>query len=46
MVGGCAAGRRPVVQYRAWHANTASLSVAARAGFAHYCDGLVIDLAD
>jgi len=37
--------RRAVVQYRAWHANTASLSVAARAGFRHYCDALVIDLA-
>ena len=37
-------GRRPVVQYRAWRANTASLAVAARTGFTHYCDGLVIYL--
>ena len=36
--------RRPVVQYRARRANTASLAVAARTGFIHYCDGLVIDL--
>ncbi len=35
----------PVVQYRAWRRNNASVSVAARSGFAHYCDGLVIDLA-
>jgi hypothetical protein len=33
---------RPVVQYRAWQANTASLSVAARTGFTHYCDSLVL----
>ena len=39
-------GRRAVVQYRAWRANTASIAVARRAGFAHYCDGLVIDLDD
>ena len=38
--------QRAVVQYRAWHANKASLSLAARAGFHHYCDALVIDLAD
>jgi len=36
--------RRPVVQYRAWRANTASLAVAAKTGFTHYCDGLVIHL--
>jgi GNAT superfamily N-acetyltransferase len=36
--------RRPVVQYRAWRANTASLGVAARTGFTHYCDSLIIDL--
>lgn len=36
--------RRPVVQYRAWRANTASLAVAERAGFTHFCDGLIIDL--
>ena len=31
---------RPVVQYRARRANTASLAVAARTGFIYYCDGL------
>jgi hypothetical protein len=36
--------RRPVVQYRAWRANTASLAVAAKTGFIHYGDGLVIHL--
>lgn len=36
--------RRSVVQYRAWRRNTASLKVAARCGFIHYCDSLVIDL--
>lgn len=36
--------RRPLMQYRAWHRNTASIAVAIRCGFAHYCDGLVIDL--
>lgn len=36
--------RRPVVQYRAWRVNTASVAVAVRAGFNHYCDGLIIDL--
>jgi len=36
---------REVVQYRAWHRNTASVTVATRSGFTHYCDGLVIDLA-
>lgn len=36
--------RRPVVQYRARRANTASLAVAAKTGFTHYCDGLVIHL--
>jgi hypothetical protein len=36
--------RRAVVQYRAWCANTASISVARRSGFTHYCDALVIDL--
>jgi GNAT superfamily N-acetyltransferase len=36
---------RPVVQYRAWHRNTASIAVATRCGFTRYCDGLVIDLA-
>jgi hypothetical protein len=35
---------RPVVQYRARRANTASLAVAARTGFIHYCDGVVIHL--
>src|SRR5215471_11351108 len=29
--------RRPVAQYRARRANTASLAVAARTGFTHYC---------
>lgn len=37
---------RDVVQYRAWRANAASIAVARRAGFAHYCDGLIIDLED
>ena len=36
--------RRAVVQYRAWRRNTASIAIAVRCGFAHYCDGLVIDL--
>ena len=36
---------RAVVQYRAWRRNTASISVALRCGFTHYCDGVVIDLA-
>ncbi len=36
---------RPVVQYRAWRVNTGSLAVAARLGFAHYGDALVINLA-
>ena len=36
--------RRAVVQYRAWRANTASISVARRSGFAHYCDALVIEV--
>jgi GNAT superfamily N-acetyltransferase len=36
--------RRPVIQYRAWRRNTASIAVAVRCGFTHYCDGLVIDL--
>ena len=36
--------RRPVVQYRALRVNTASVTVAVKAGFTHYCDGLVIDL--
>jgi hypothetical protein len=36
--------RRPVVQYRAWRANTASLAVAAKTGIIHYGDGLVIHL--
>jgi GNAT superfamily N-acetyltransferase len=36
--------RRPVVQYRARRANTASLAVAAKTGFTYYCDGLVIHL--
>lgn len=36
--------RRSVVQYRAWRRNTASIKVAVRCGFTHYCDGLVIDL--
>ena len=35
---------RPVVQYRARRANTASLAVAARTGFRVYADGLVIHL--
>jgi GNAT superfamily N-acetyltransferase len=38
--------RRAVVQYRAWRANAASIAVARRVGFAHYCDGLIIDLDD
>jgi GNAT superfamily N-acetyltransferase len=37
--------RRAVVQYRAWHQNTASISVALRTGFRHYGDALVIRLA-
>jgi predicted GNAT family acetyltransferase len=36
--------RRSVVQYRAWRRNTASITVAVRCGFTHYCDGLVIHL--
>jgi Acetyltransferase (GNAT) family len=36
--------RRAVVQYRARSANTASISVARRSGFTHYCDALVIEL--
>lgn len=36
--------RRAVVQYRAWRTNTASISVARRSGFTHYCDALVIEL--
>jgi hypothetical protein len=36
--------RRTVVQYRAWRANAASIAVARRTGFQHYCDALVIDL--
>jgi RimJ/RimL family protein N-acetyltransferase len=36
--------RRAVVQYRARCANTASISVARRSGFTHYCDALVIEL--
>ena len=39
-------GRRAVVQYRAWRANAASIAVARRTGFVHYCDGVVIDLDD
>ncbi|MDR2988039.1 MAG: GNAT family N-acetyltransferase [Nocardiopsaceae bacterium] len=35
--------RRAVVQYRAWHRNSASIAVAARCGFEHYCDSLVIE---
>ena len=38
--------RRAVVQYRAWRANTASIAVARRTGFEHYCDELVVDLCD
>ena len=38
--------RRGVVQCRAWRANAASMAVARHAGFAHYCDGLVIELGD
>jgi GNAT superfamily N-acetyltransferase len=36
--------RRAVVQYRAWRRNTASIAVALRCGFTHYCDSLVVDL--
>jgi hypothetical protein len=36
--------RRAVVQYRARHANTASISVALRTGFSHYCDALIVRL--
>jgi Acetyltransferase (GNAT) family len=36
--------RRAVVQYRAWQRNTASVAVAVRCGFTHYCDGIIIDL--
>jgi GNAT superfamily N-acetyltransferase len=39
-----ALSRRAVVQYRAWRRNTASIAVARRCGFTHYCDGLVMDL--
>jgi RimJ/RimL family protein N-acetyltransferase len=39
-------GRRAVVQYRAWRPNAASIAVARRTGFTHYCDGVVIDLDD
>ena len=39
-------GRRTVVQYRAWRSNGASIAVARRTGFQHYCDGVVIDLDD
>lgn len=38
--------RRAAVQYRAWRANAASIAVARRTGFEHYCDGLLIDLED
>jgi GNAT superfamily N-acetyltransferase len=38
--------RRAVVQYRAWRANAASIAVARRTGFTHFCDGLVIDVED
>jgi GNAT superfamily N-acetyltransferase len=36
--------RRAVVQYRAWRRNAASIAVALRCGFTHYCDSLVVDL--
>lgn len=36
--------QRPVVQYRAWHRNKTSIAVAVKCGFAHYCDGVVIEL--
>ena len=36
--------RRVVVQYRARCANTASISVGRRSGFAHDCDALVIEV--
>jgi GNAT superfamily N-acetyltransferase len=36
--------RRAVVQYRARRRNTASIAVAVRCGFTHYCDGVVIHL--
>jgi GNAT superfamily N-acetyltransferase len=36
---------RAVVQYRAWRRNTASIAVAIRCGFTHYCNGLVVHLA-
>ncbi len=35
---------RPVVQYRAWRVNSASVGVAARAGFTHFCDSIIIDV--
>ena len=38
--------RRAVVQYRAWRVNLASVAVARRTGFVHYCDGLVVDPGD
>ncbi len=38
--------RRAVVQYRAWRANVTSITVARRTGFVHYCDGLVVNLAE
>jgi FR47-like protein len=36
--------RRALVQYRARHLNTASISVALRTGFRHYGDALVVRL--
>jgi GNAT superfamily N-acetyltransferase len=36
--------RRAIVLYRAWHQNTASISVALRTGFTHYCDALIVRL--
>lgn len=36
--------RRAVVKYRARRRNTASIAVAVRCGFTHYCDGAVIHL--
>lgn len=35
---------REEVQYRAWVVNRASVALAGRCGFVHYCNGLVIEL--
>lgn len=35
---------RPLVQYRAWRVNSASLRVAEHTGFTHFCESLIIDV--